>query len=306
MASAADRFEADAAAVRAGHEADAAALASLLALPRGEATLAAQRRVERATITRGPEMEALRRAVRSRPDAVDAQKHVAVADAHYWSMVLRHDGIVRQQAYKIGKYRAKDTDPEDILTIVRVGWFAAALRFDPDRGLRFPTMAVNWALARVQRERDLPGGIKPARNRNFGARVLPLDTPLRGDGELTLLDTLASDAEGADEAWERAHDVADIATHLSGLPERERGVVLRCGRGEITYSKLAVELGLSRERVRQIATRGFGKLRAVMLQENIAAMPIPFDTAADTDDTPRRCALATLLAPLPPTLPNEP
>jgi RNA polymerase primary sigma factor len=100
------------------------------------------------------------------------------------------------------------------------------------------------------------------------ARVpLSLETPLGDDSELTRGDLIGDESAG--EAPTRSCEAADLSVRLqSALDElhpRERQVLrLRFGldRGhERTLGEVGDELGISRERIRQIEAEGLGKLR---------------------------------------------
>jgi RNA polymerase primary sigma factor len=96
----------------------------------------------------------------------------------------------------------------------------------------------------------------------------PMDEPVRGaDGELGVFGDLLADPLAAD-AYERLLDhseIEQVRALLGSLSDRER-MILRARYGldgpEQSLREVGEQLGLSRERVRQIEDRALGKLRA--------------------------------------------
>lgn len=105
-------------------------------------------------------------------------------------------------------------------------------------------------------------------------RTASLDAPLDIDPELTLADALADvDAANPEANLEQAEIETHIAHWVAELPERQRRVVeARYGLngGEIaTLEVLAEELGITRERVRQLQIEALGRLRARIARQDI-------------------------------------
>jgi len=103
-------------------------------------------------------------------------------------------------------------------------------------------------------------------------RVASVDAPFEADQERTLLDALPD---------EKAADPADllqgeevngrITEWLQTLPEKQREVVERrfglCGREASTLEQVGLDVGVTRERVRQIQVEALTKLRKVLEKE---------------------------------------
>ncbi|GAB1393678.1 RNA polymerase sigma factor RpoS [Rhodocyclaceae bacterium] len=105
-------------------------------------------------------------------------------------------------------------------------------------------------------------------------RTTSLDAPLDIDPELTLADALADmEAATPEASLEQAEIEAHIARWVAELPERQRRVVeARYGLngGEIaTLEVLAEELGITRERVRQLQMEALGRLRNQIARQDI-------------------------------------
>jgi RNA polymerase nonessential primary-like sigma factor len=97
-------------------------------------------------------------------------------------------------------------------------------------------------------------------------RPASLDAPLDIDPDLSLVDSIAD--EGAEDPESHlAHQEADalVAEWISHLTERQRMVIERRyglnGEEPATLGDIATELGLTRERVRQVQMEALGKLR---------------------------------------------
>jgi RNA polymerase primary sigma factor len=156
---------------------------------------------------------------------------------------------------------------------------------DQSRTIRLP-VHITEALGRTARgERELAGQlgreptldelaahieVEPARIREIrhAARTpLSLETPLGEDGDVTRGDLIGDEhASDAVRASVEANDLAErLASAIDELHPRERQVLrLRFGldrHEERTLGEISSELGVSRERVRQIETEALGKLR---------------------------------------------
>ena len=105
-------------------------------------------------------------------------------------------------------------------------------------------------------------------------RTTSLDAPLDIDPDLTLGDALADEEAADPEAHlEQAEIEAHIARWVAELPERQRRVVegrYGLNGGEIaTLEVLAEELGITRERVRQLQMEALVRLRARIARQDI-------------------------------------
>ena len=97
-----------------------------------------------------------------------------------------------------------------------------------------------------------------------------LNTKIFGDTGLSLIDTLVSDIEPQDLATQRREEQRvlrkEVDNALNSLDSRERYIVenrlLQNKEDEMTLAALGRELGVSRERARQLEVRAKKKLRA--------------------------------------------
>lgn len=107
-------------------------------------------------------------------------------------------------------------------------------------------------------------------------RVSSIDAPIGGDTEKTLVETLA-DPNIPDPAMQVQDD--DIRTNLNGwldqLPEKQREVLARRfglrGHEVATLEEVGEEIGLTRERVRQIQVDALKRLRTLMEGEGLSS-----------------------------------
>lgn len=160
---------------------------------------------------------------------------------HSTSMVGAGSGVLRSKLFfRLRRERAQ----------------IASVEQDPDR--RLAILAERF-------------GVAPEKARNMlmqlDARDASLDVPLRAGSDMTLLDTLrdaAADQEVAYASKERAsmlHEtLSDALTHLD---PRERYIVQKriMGDDELSLAELGRQLGVSRERARQLEARAKQKLR---------------------------------------------
>ncbi len=104
-------------------------------------------------------------------------------------------------------------------------------------------------------------------HRRIAQRAISLDAPSREDPEGTLADLVPdTDAVPADERVQRAHLEDDVRSSFRVLDPRERRILRKyfgidSGEG-VTLESIGRELGLTRERVRQLKDRAMGKIRA--------------------------------------------
>ncbi|HEX5277797.1 MAG TPA: RNA polymerase sigma factor RpoS [Fluviicoccus sp.] len=107
-------------------------------------------------------------------------------------------------------------------------------------------------------------------------RVTSIDTPLAGDSEKSLLDTLADPHTANPADTIQNDDLNHNLEHwLEQLPERQREVLMRrfglAGYEAATLERVGEEIGLTRERVRQIQVDALRRLREILMREGLNA-----------------------------------
>ena len=109
----------------------------------------------------------------------------------------------------------------------------------------------------------------------FNERIASLDAPLEFASGSTIGDALADETAASPEALLQFRETgALVGDWLAQLTERQRQVIERRyglnGADVATLDALAGELGLTRERVRQIQIEGLDRLRSIIKRGGIA------------------------------------
>ena len=105
-------------------------------------------------------------------------------------------------------------------------------------------------------------------------RTASLDAPLEIDPDLSVADAIADDGSAApDHRLEQMELETRITAWVAHLSDKQRQVIERryglSGREMATLEDLARDLGVTRERVRQIQLEALGQLRRQLLRERV-------------------------------------
>lgn len=173
------------------------------------------------------------------------------------------------------RYRGCGVPMEDLVNEGNLGLLRAAERFDPDRGVRFVTYAA-WfvrqkilgALGRAGRAAPpVPDGGEGGGRRPRRAVMVSLEeAPGPGRRGTRLSERLeAPAAVRADRPVHRRERRRALETSLAFLPEREERVLRLFfgldGSAPRSLARIGREMGVSRERARQIKDRALDRLR---------------------------------------------
>lgn len=106
-------------------------------------------------------------------------------------------------------------------------------------------------------------------------RISSVDYPVGGDSDKPLIETLADDNDHGPESSLLDGDVKQLVDEwLSELTEKQREVVVRRfglrGHEAATLEQVGEEIGLTRERVRQIQVEALKKLRRVLEKQGLS------------------------------------
>ncbi len=162
------------------------------------------------------------------------------------------------------QYQGKGLDMDDLVSEGNMGLMKAARKFDGERGLRFVNYAV--VFVRQQIEKALKSESSERRVETaMSGHTRSVDAPLSNKNNLSLLSVLVdANSPLADERVYNANVAAAVEYALSLLDEREAQVVnayFGIDQEHLTMAEIAVDMGLKRERVRQIRNRAIRSLR---------------------------------------------
>jgi len=106
-------------------------------------------------------------------------------------------------------------------------------------------------------------------------RISSVDMPIGGDNDKALLDVIADEKESGPEGVLQDDDMREhIVEWLSGLNQKQREVLARrfglLGYEPATLEDVGREIGLTRERVRQIQVEALRKLRDMLKQQGLS------------------------------------
>ncbi|HZV55305.1 MAG TPA: RNA polymerase sigma factor RpoS [Rhodocyclaceae bacterium] len=109
----------------------------------------------------------------------------------------------------------------------------------------------------------------------YNERTASLDAPLEIDPDLSIADAIADDGvESPDHRIEQAEIEQRVAEWVTRLSDKQRQVIERRyglnGREVATLEMLAEDLGITRERVRQIQLEALGQLRRQLVRDGVA------------------------------------
>jgi RNA polymerase nonessential primary-like sigma factor len=106
-------------------------------------------------------------------------------------------------------------------------------------------------------------------------RMSSVDTPFGSDSDIALLDVIPDEKSAEPESSIQAEDINNnIVTWLNELNTKQREVLARrfglLGYEAATLENVGTEIGLTRERVRQIQVEALKRLRDILSQQNLS------------------------------------
>lgn len=169
------------------------------------------------------------------------------------------------------QYRNRGLDFDDLVSEGNIGLMRAAARFDGEKGKRFVTFAAPYIRQAIEQAIEqqaglyrVPRDVKDPAGEKRRSRALSIDAPIGGSNELSLGKVIPDDnAEDPARTLEGQAALQALQQAVAKLDARSRHVVQRCfgiGAEKRTMAETAQELGLKRERVRQIRNQAVRQL----------------------------------------------
>lgn len=168
-------------------------------------------------------------------------------------------------------YKGLGLSYSDLIQEGNAGLFKAADKFDPDKGYKFISYAVNWIKQSILEALNKKNSLKSAELPNE-----TYDDVLDEKKDLTINDISLDDVylDLSDDERRREKDICDVAKFLlTGLTSREKYIVCQYNgineKKSKTLEEIGNDLGITKERVRQINEKAMKKLRAYALNNSI-------------------------------------
>ena len=161
------------------------------------------------------------------------------------------------------QYKGRGLDLDDLVSEGNMGMLKAATRFKADKKKRFVTFAAPYIREAIEQAIEqqaglyrVPRDVMDAAREKRISRPLSMDAPVGGSVELSLARVIADkDAPDPEEVLNRQLLDSALRPLLGQLTARERQVLQRfygLGVEHKTLAEIGQEMGLKRERVRQI------------------------------------------------------
>ena len=156
------------------------------------------------------------------------------------------------------QYKSELLSTDDLISEGSIGLMKAAEKFDPSRGKPFVTFAAPFIRRSIENAISHLAGEVPIMSTDESL-------PIGSNNNFTLLNVLEDkDAPKTDAALELNTLSDEMAAAISTLNEREQAVIRRyfgIDSQRMTMAEIGTELGLKRERVRQIRDKAVRKLK---------------------------------------------
>lgn len=182
-------------------------------------------------------------------------------------LVTDNLGYVKSLA---NRYKGRGVDYDDLVSEGYMAMTQAAQKYDTQRGTQFVAYAapfIRKAMEQAIKQQSASYGMTKdghGQLKNKVAEPLSIDAPLNANNKYTLLDILVNKDALKDEEYSYFRLITDdLNAAIDTLDERERQVVRKfygIGCPHITLADIAEDMGLKRERVRQIRDKGVRKM----------------------------------------------
>ena len=165
------------------------------------------------------------------------------------------------------QYQGKGLSMEDLVSEGNMGLMKAASKYDATRGLRFVNYAVVFIRRQIEKALDKESAEQRVESMRDG-QTRSVDAPLGSKANVSLLSVLVNaDSPMADQRVYDANLAEAIEQALTELNERERAVInayFGIGEERMTMAEIGEQMGLKRDRVRQIRDRATRRMRKII------------------------------------------
>ena len=162
------------------------------------------------------------------------------------------------------QYQGRGLSMDDLVSEGNLGLIKAAGKYDATRGLRFVNYAVVFVRQQIEKALKVESSEQRVESGKDGYSR-SVDAPLGTKTNMSLLSVLVDrNSPLADERVYNSTVERAVEYALRSLDERESQVVnayFGIGQDHLTMAEIAVDMGLKRERVRQIRDRAIRRLR---------------------------------------------
>lgn len=168
------------------------------------------------------------------------------------------------------RFRDRGLAQSDLISEGNIGLMEAAGKFDGSRGNRFVAYAAPYVRKAMERAVEQQAGLyrvpRDIMRQKSRHEVQPasVDAPLSEGNKFTLLDILENkDAIHPDDDYNVQAMIEALESLVATLDEREQRVVrgfYGLGTGRISLAEIAEQMGIKRERARQIRDRALRKI----------------------------------------------
>lgn len=176
---------------------------------------------------------------------------------------------LRLVVYIARRFENSGTNLEDLISIGTIGLIKAISTYRLDRNIKLATYASRCIENEILMHIRKISGMKAE---------VSLDEPINMDcdgNELLLSDILGTDGDEIQRPLEDDVDLCVLREALSGLPSREREIVLMRygleGRKELTQKEVAEKMGISQSYISRLEKRIMLKLRKEMIRQTSCA-----------------------------------
>lgn len=168
-------------------------------------------------------------------------------------------------------YQGRGLAMDDLVSEGNVGLLSAARKYDASRGLRFGAYAVGVVRRHIERALRTEEQQTSVDSGRSAESLRSVDAPLGTKTNMSLLSVLVdSNSPLADERTYSSSAEAAAERALRSLQGREAQVVAAyfgIGQENLTMAEIAADMGLTRERVRQIRDRAVRRMKKVYRAE---------------------------------------